>query len=36
MTTQAPDADRQVLVRPAWLEATVAAVFTALGFPATR
>ena len=36
MTTQAPDAasdaDRRVLVRPAWLEATVSAVFTALGF----
>ncbi|MEV6286958.1 Ldh family oxidoreductase [Kribbella sp. NPDC051770] len=32
MTTQASDADRRVLVRPAWLEATVSAVFTALGF----
>lgn len=32
MTTQASDADRRVLVRPAWLEATVTAVFTALGF----
>ena len=32
MTAQASDADRRVLVRPAWLEATVSAVFTALGF----
>jgi LDH2 family malate/lactate/ureidoglycolate dehydrogenase len=32
VTTQASDADRRVLVRPAWLEATVSAVFTALGF----
>ena len=32
MTAQASDADRRVLVRPAWLEATVSAVFSALGF----
>ncbi|MFB6722472.1 Ldh family oxidoreductase [Kribbella sp. NPDC056345] len=32
MTTQASDADRRVLVRPAWLEATVSAVFSAVGF----
>ena len=32
MTAQASDADRRVRVRPAWLEATVSAVFTALGF----
>ncbi|TWD83757.1 LDH2 family malate/lactate/ureidoglycolate dehydrogenase [Kribbella amoyensis] len=32
MTAQASDADRRVLVRPAWLEATVSAVFTSLGF----
>ena len=32
MTAQASDADRRVLVRPEWLEATVAGVFTALGF----
>ncbi|GAA1159275.1 Ldh family oxidoreductase [Kribbella jejuensis] len=32
MTAQASDADRRVLVRPEWLEATVAAVFTAVGF----
>ena len=36
MTAQTEDAasaaDRRVLVRPAWLEATVASVFTALGF----
>ena len=32
MTARASDADRRVLVRPAWLEATVSAVFTALGF----
>ena len=32
MTAQASDADRRVLVRPAWLEATVTAVFSALGF----
>ncbi|WP_112240981.1 Ldh family oxidoreductase [Kribbella monticola] len=35
MTTQASDSDRRVLVRPAWLEATVSAVFTALGFEPT-
>lgn len=35
MTTQASDADRRVLVRPAWLEATVSAVFSALGFEPT-
>jgi LDH2 family malate/lactate/ureidoglycolate dehydrogenase len=32
VTAQASDADRRVLVRPAWLEATVSAVFSALGF----
>ncbi|MFF1816572.1 Ldh family oxidoreductase [Kribbella sp. NPDC058245] len=32
MTTQASDADRRVLVRPSWLEATVSAVFSAVGF----
>jgi LDH2 family malate/lactate/ureidoglycolate dehydrogenase len=32
MTAQASDADRRVLVRPAWLEATVSAVFSAVGF----
>jgi LDH2 family malate/lactate/ureidoglycolate dehydrogenase len=32
MITQAWDADRRVLIRPAWLEATVAAIFTALDF----
>lgn len=32
MTTQASDADRRVLVQPAWLEATVSAVFTSAGF----
>jgi LDH2 family malate/lactate/ureidoglycolate dehydrogenase len=32
MTAQASDADRRVVVRPAWLEATVSAVFSALGF----
>jgi LDH2 family malate/lactate/ureidoglycolate dehydrogenase len=32
MTAQASDADRRVLVRPEWLEATVAGVFTAVGF----
>ncbi|WP_433168678.1 Ldh family oxidoreductase [Kribbella sp. CA-247076] len=32
MTAQASDSDRRVLVRPAWLEATVSAVFSALGF----
>jgi len=32
MTTQASDADRRVLVRPAWLEATVSSVFAAVGF----
>ena len=32
MTAQASDSDRRVLVRPAWLEATVSGVFTALGF----
>ncbi|HZX03106.1 Ldh family oxidoreductase [Kribbella sp.] len=32
MTAQASDADRRVLVRPEWLEATVAAVFGAVGF----
>ncbi|WP_350276793.1 Ldh family oxidoreductase [Kribbella sp. HUAS MG21] len=34
MTAQASDADRRVLVRPEWLEATVEAVFTAVGFEA--
>ncbi|WUJ69094.1 Ldh family oxidoreductase [Kribbella soli] len=32
MTAQASDADRRVLVRPDWLQATVSAVFTAVGF----
>jgi len=32
MTAPASDADRRVLVRPAWLEATVSAVFGQLGF----
>jgi len=32
VTTQASDADRRVLVRPSWLEATVSAVFSAVGF----